>query len=67
MSQEQAKEQVEPQEEIVTLENPDVCTKYRTAAEIANKALTTVLAACKDGADIFELCKIGTKNNSLST
>merc|ERR1712194_311765 len=29
------------------------------AAEIANKALTAVLAACVDGADIYELCKLG--------
>lgn len=42
-----------------TLENPDVSTKYTTAASIANKALEKVLESCKDGADIFELCKIG--------
>lgn len=42
-----------------TLENPEVSTKYQTAAVIANKALQTVLDACKDGADIFELCKLG--------
>mmetsp|Transcript_4475 Transcript_4475/g.10933 ORF Transcript_4475/g.10933 Transcript_4475/m.10933 type:complete len:417 (-) Transcript_4475:839-2089(-) len=49
----------EQPEEQITLENPDVCTKYRTAADIANKALQSVLTACKEGADIFELCKLG--------
>lgn len=41
------------------LSNPDVCTKYQAAAVVANKALKTVLDACKDGADAFELCEMG--------
>lgn len=46
-------------EEQFGLENPDVCTKYITAAGIANKALETVLGGIKDGVDIYELCKVG--------
>lgn len=57
----------EQPEEQITLENPDVCTKYRTAADIANKALQSVLTACKEGADIFELCKLGIKKNTVFT
>lgn len=42
-----------------TLENPDVVTKYRAAADISNKALQLVIDASKDGADIYDLCKLG--------
>lgn len=41
------------------LECPEVCTKYRVAADIANLALKAVLAAVEEGADVFTLCKLG--------
>lgn len=39
--------------------NPDVLTKFRTAAEIANQALALVLSRCAPGAVIAELCHLG--------
>ncbi|GAX82493.1 hypothetical protein CEUSTIGMA_g9920.t1 [Chlamydomonas eustigma] len=41
------------------LSNSDVVTKYKAAAEIANKAVAGVIAACKDGAKIVDLCVCG--------
>ncbi|KAJ3394472.1 hypothetical protein HDU84_008468, partial [Entophlyctis sp. JEL0112] len=38
---------------------PDTVTKYQTAADIANKALAKVIAACVPGASIHILCKTG--------
>ncbi|KAI9333461.1 peptidase M24, structural domain-containing protein [Obelidium mucronatum] len=38
---------------------PDTVTKYQTAADIANKALTTVIAALVAGAKVNEVCKLG--------
>ena len=52
-------------EEQFTLENPDVVTKYQTAAVIANETLEVVLNAVKDGADIFELCKLGRRRGGV--
>lgn len=46
-------------EQLVGLADPETCTKYQTAAGIANKALEAVLNAVKEGADIYELCKLG--------
>eukprot|EP00929_Paragymnodinium_shiwhaense_P030741 TRINITY_DN1736_c0_g1_i1.p1 TRINITY_DN1736_c0_g1~~TRINITY_DN1736_c0_g1_i1.p1 ORF type:complete len:417 (+),score=157.39 TRINITY_DN1736_c0_g1_i1:89-1252(+) len=46
-------------EQITDLSNPDVTTKYQTCSLIVNKALLLVLEACKDGADIYEVCKMG--------
>jgi len=43
------------------LSNPDVTTKYQSAAGIANKALQMVIDACKVDADIFDICEIGDK------
>lgn len=43
------------------LTNPDVVTKYQTAAGIANKALETVLKACVSGAEASDLCLLGDK------
>lgn len=40
---------------------PEVVTKYSTAAVIANETLQTVIDACKSGADIAEICKLGDK------
>lgn len=42
-----------------SLGDADVLTKYRMGAEIANKALQSVMDACKEGVDIAELCKLG--------
>ena len=46
---------------ITDLSNPDVTTKYQTAAGIANKALEAVIAACVPGADIATVCELGDK------
>eukprot|EP00389_Voromonas_pontica_P001951 GDKH01002911.1.p2 GENE.GDKH01002911.1~~GDKH01002911.1.p2 ORF type:complete len:393 (-),score=151.44 GDKH01002911.1:177-1355(-) len=46
-------------ETISDLRSPDVTTKYTTAAEILNNALRAVVDACKDGAVIAEVCKLG--------
>jgi len=51
----------EHEEVVQDLSNPDVTTKYTTAGEIVNAALQVVVDACKDGADIAELCKLGDK------
>ncbi|CAD7926234.1 unnamed protein product [Amoebophrya sp. A120] len=58
MSSDRSDDGQENQEQF-TLENPDVCTKYRTAADIANKALQVVLGACKEGVEVFDLCRLG--------
>lgn len=41
------------------LESPEVCTKYTTAGEIANKVIKLVIDASVADADIFDICKIG--------
>lgn len=41
------------------LSEPSVVTKYKAAAEIANNALTVVLAAIKPGVSILSLCETG--------
>lgn len=41
------------------LESPEVCTKYTTAGEIANKVLQLVINASVADADIYDICKIG--------
>ncbi|GBF99872.1 hypothetical protein Rsub_12512, partial [Raphidocelis subcapitata] len=46
-------------EQELDLSNSDVVTKYKAAAEIANKAIAAVAAACKDGARIVDLCRMG--------
>ncbi|GBF91385.1 hypothetical protein Rsub_04125 [Raphidocelis subcapitata] len=46
----------EPQ---LDLSNSDVVTKYKAAAEICNKAIKAVAEACKDGAKVVDLCRIG--------
>ncbi|CAI7899897.1 unnamed protein product [Closterium sp. NIES-53] len=49
------------------LTSADVVTKYKAAAEIANKALATVAAQAKAGAKVLELCELGDKTiNELS-
>ncbi|KAJ2686313.1 hypothetical protein H4R19_006721, partial [Coemansia spiralis] len=42
-----------------TIANQDVVTKYKAAAEVTNGAIQKVLAACKEGAKIIDLCKLG--------
>lgn len=64
MSAEEPKEvetkEVEAKEEVkLDLSNPDVVTKYRSAGEIANKAIALVAAACVDGALVSDVCKVG--------
>jgi len=49
------------EEEIQDLSSPDVTTKYRTAADIANKVLLKVVEACVDEADIATICELGDK------
>lgn len=46
---------------IEDLSSPDVVTKYRLAGEIVNKALTLVMAQCKTGAKIVDVCEAGDK------
>jgi len=47
------------EEEVTDLSSPDVTTKYRTGGDITNKALQAVLEACKEDADVYELCVLG--------
>lgn len=54
MSDEETKEEKE-----LDLTSPDVVTKYKLAAEIANKALQFVVAECKPGVKIVDLCEKG--------
>ncbi|KAF5210112.1 Metallopeptidase M24 family protein [Clavispora lusitaniae] len=44
-----------------SIANPSVVEKYKTAGNIANKAIAQVRNALKDGATVFELCEIGDK------
>ncbi|KAG0034391.1 Proliferation-associated protein 2G4 [Podila clonocystis] len=44
-----------------TVANTDVLTKYKAAADITNRVIAQVAAACADGASIFELCVNGDK------
>jgi curved DNA binding protein len=45
------------EEENTDLSNPDVTTKYMSAAEIANKALSLAIESCIADADIYEICQ----------
>jgi len=49
------------QEEVTDLGNPDVTTKYRLAADIAQKTLQKVMEACVPDADIVAICEMGDK------
>ncbi|KAG0271714.1 Proliferation-associated protein 2G4 [Linnemannia exigua] len=44
-----------------TVANTDVLTKYKAAADITNRVIAQVAAACVDGASILELCLNGDK------
>ncbi|KAJ7536137.1 hypothetical protein O6H91_12G057500 [Diphasiastrum complanatum] len=54
MSDEENKEEKE-----LDLTSADVVTKYKLAAEIANKALQLVISECKPGAKVVDLCEKG--------
>ncbi|EEH52880.1 uncharacterized protein MICPUCDRAFT_52887 [Micromonas pusilla CCMP1545] len=45
-----------------TLGNPAVVDKYKVAAEIANKSLAAVIAACVPGAKVVDACALGDKS-----
>ncbi|KAF5828289.1 peptidase M24, structural domain-containing protein [Dunaliella salina] len=47
------------QETSPNLSNSDVVTKYKAAADICNKAIAKVLAACQEGAKVVDLCQLG--------
>ncbi|KAF9357191.1 Proliferation-associated protein 2G4 [Mortierella sp. NVP85] len=47
--------------EDITIANSDVLTKYQVAADITNRVIAQVVAACVDGASILELCVNGDK------
>ncbi len=49
------------EDEVTDLSNPDVTTKYQSAAGITNKALQLVIDACKVDADIKDVCDVGDK------
>ncbi|KAJ2781546.1 hypothetical protein H4R18_002822 [Coemansia javaensis] len=63
---------------VSTIADSDVVTKYKAAADVTNGAIGKVIAACKEGAKIIDLCKLGdaaievglstqyTKNKKLS-
>ncbi|ORX99181.1 putative proliferation-associated 2g4 [Basidiobolus meristosporus CBS 931.73] len=55
------KETVEEKVEDVTISNPDVVTKYKTAADISNRVLKKVIDAAVDGAKILDICTLGDK------
>eukprot|EP00188_Purpureofilum_apyrenoidigerum_P000862 Plantae.Rhodophyta-Purpureofilum_apyrenoidigerum.ctg14320.p1 GENE.Plantae.Rhodophyta-Purpureofilum_apyrenoidigerum.ctg14320~~Plantae.Rhodophyta-Purpureofilum_apyrenoidigerum.ctg14320.p1 ORF type:complete len:429 (+),score=130.61 Plantae.Rhodophyta-Purpureofilum_apyrenoidigerum.ctg14320:95-1288(+) len=50
-----------------SVESPEVVNKYRTAAEIADKAMAAVCAELKPGKKIVELCTLGDKVITDST
>ncbi|KAL5720978.1 ERBB-3 BINDING PROTEIN 1 [Ranunculus cassubicifolius] len=54
MSDDEYKEEKE-----LDLTSPEVVTKYKTAAEIINKALQLVISQCKPKAKIVDLCEKG--------
>ncbi|CAN7060535.1 unnamed protein product [Brassica oleracea var. botrytis] len=49
----------ERDEKELDLTSPEVVTKYKSAAEIVNKALQVVLAECKPKAKIVDICEKG--------
>ncbi|KAJ4970333.1 hypothetical protein NE237_003432 [Protea cynaroides] len=54
MSDEETKEEKE-----LDLTSPEVVTKYKSAAEIINKALQLVVSECKPNAKVVDLCEKG--------
>ncbi|KAI9008521.1 proliferation-associated protein 2G4-like protein [Hyaloraphidium curvatum] len=51
----------EAEEEKSFLEDQNIVTKYKTAADITNKAIKAVLDGCVEGAKVLELCQLGDK------
>ncbi|GAV73573.1 Peptidase_M24 domain-containing protein/UbiA domain-containing protein [Cephalotus follicularis] len=49
----------EKEEKELDLSSPEVVTKYKSAAEIVNKALQLVISECKPKAKIVDLCEKG--------
>ncbi|THG19737.1 ERBB-3 BINDING PROTEIN 1-like isoform X1 [Camellia sinensis] len=49
----------EREEKELDLSSPEVVTKYKSAAEIVNKALQLVLSECKPKAKIVDICEKG--------
>ena len=47
------------EEEITDLSNPTVVLKYKTAADIVNKALQGVLSQCVAGKLVSDICAFG--------
>jgi curved DNA binding protein len=47
------------EEKNASLANPDVVTKYKEAAKIAQASLIEISAKCVPGAVIFDICKFG--------
>ncbi|TPX69261.1 hypothetical protein SpCBS45565_g02537 [Spizellomyces sp. 'palustris'] len=41
------------------LSDPNVVTKYRTAADIANNVMRQILVACQTGRRVVDLCRLG--------
>lgn len=54
MSDDEAKEEKE-----LDLSSPEVVTKYKSAADIVNKALQLVISQCKPKAKIVDICEKG--------
>ncbi|XP_042512580.1 ERBB-3 BINDING PROTEIN 1-like [Macadamia integrifolia] len=54
MSDEETKEEKE-----LDLSSPEVVTKYKSAAEIINKALQLVVSECKPNAKVVDICEKG--------
>jgi len=51
----------EEEEESPDLPDSDVVTKYKTGAEITNRALAQVIAECLPGKKVYDLCVLGDK------
>ncbi|GER26661.1 methionine aminopeptidase 2 [Striga asiatica] len=49
----------EREERELDLSSPEVVTKYKSAAEIVNKALQLVVSECREGALVVDLCEKG--------
>ncbi|XP_039136812.1 ERBB-3 BINDING PROTEIN 1-like [Dioscorea cayenensis subsp. rotundata] len=47
------------EEKELDLSSPDVVTKYKSAADIVNKALQFVVSQCKTGVKVVDLCEKG--------
>jgi len=45
--------------DVPSLANSDVINKYKTAADICQRSLEKVIAACVDGALVIQLCQLG--------